>query len=56
VGGLGTPGGFAGGVGVIGGTQAIISSIAGQTSGYAVVLILSILFLWLKPDGLFSRR
>ena len=56
VGGLGTLGGFAGGVGVIGGTQAIISSVAGQTSGYAVVLILSILFLWLKPDGLFSRR
>ena len=56
VGGLGTLGGFAGGVGVIGGAQAITSSLAGQTSGYAVVLILSILFLWLKPDGLFARR
>lgn len=56
VGGLGTLGGFAGGVGVIGGTQAVTSSVAGQTSGYAVVLILSILFLWLKPDGLFARR
>ena len=56
VGGLGTLGGFAGGVGVIGGTRAITSSIAGQTSGYAAVLILSILFLWLKPDGLFARR
>lgn len=56
VGGLGTLGGFAGGVGVIGGTQAITSSVAGQTSGYAVVLMLSILFLWLKPHGLFARR
>ena len=56
VGGLGTLGGFAGGVGVIGGTQAVTSSLAGQTSGYAVVLILSILFLWLKPNGLFARR
>lgn len=56
VGGLGTLGGFAGGVGVIGGSQAVVSSIAGQTSGYAVVLVISILFLWLKPDGLFARR
>lgn len=56
VGGLGTLGGFTGGVGVIGGAKAITSSIAGQTSGYAVVLVLSILFLWLKPDGLFARR
>ena len=56
VGGLGTLGGLAGGVGVIGGSQALVSSIAGQTSGDAVVLIISILFLWLKPDGIFSRR
>ncbi len=56
VGGLGTLGGFVGGVGVIGGAQALTSSLVGQTSGYAVVLVLSILFLWLKPDGLFARR
>lgn len=56
VGGLGTVGGLASGVGVIGGAQALGSSLAGQTSGYAVVLILSILFLWLKPDGLHARR
>lgn len=56
VGGLGTLAGFAGGVGVIGGSQALVSSISGQTSGYAVVLIISIIFLWLKPDGIFSRR
>lgn len=56
VGGLGTLGGLAGGVGLIGGSQALVSSLVGQTSGYAVVLIISILFLWLKPDGIFSRR
>lgn len=56
VGGLGTLGGFGGGVGVIGGTQSVVSSLLGQTSGYAVVLVLSILFLWLKPNGLFGRR
>lgn len=56
VGGLGTFGGFAGGVGVIGGSKALVSSLFGQTSGYAVVLTISILFLWLKPDGLFARR
>jgi branched-chain amino acid transport system permease protein/urea transport system permease protein len=56
VGGLGTLGGFAGGVAVIGGTQSVVSGIAGQTHGYAVVLMLSILFLWLRPDGLFARR
>ncbi len=56
VGGLGTLGGLAGGVGIIGGSQAVFSSAVGQTSGYAVVLVISILFLWLKPNGLFSRR
>ncbi|MGJ7609476.1 MULTISPECIES: branched-chain amino acid ABC transporter permease [unclassified Variovorax] len=56
VGGLGTLGGFGGGVGVIGGTQSVVSSLSGQASGYAVVLVLSILFLWLKPNGLFGRR
>lgn len=56
VGGLGTLAGFTGGVGIIGGSQAIVSSISGQTNGYAVVLIISIIFLWLKPDGIFSRR
>lgn len=56
VGGLGTLAGLAGGVGIIGGAQALVSSMAGQTNGYATVLIISILFLWLRPDGIFSRR
>lgn len=56
VGGLGTLSGLGGGVALIGGTKAIVSSLADQTSGYAVVLILSTLFLWLRPHGLFGRR
>ena len=56
VGGLGTLSGLGGGVALIGGTKAVVSSIADQTSGYAVVLILSTLFLWLRPHGLFGRR
>ncbi|VTU13809.1 LIV-I protein H [Variovorax sp. SRS16] len=56
VGGLGTLSGLGGGVAVIGGTKAVVSGLADQTSGYAVVLVLSILFLWLRPHGLFGRR
>jgi urea ABC transporter permease protein UrtB len=56
VGGLGTLSGFAGGVSIIGGTQSVLSALIDQTSGYAVVLILSILFLWLKPNGIFGRN
>jgi urea ABC transporter permease protein UrtB len=56
VGGLGTLAGLGGGVAVIGGTKAVVSSIVDETSGYAMVLVLSILFLWLRPHGLFGRR
>jgi urea ABC transporter permease protein UrtB len=56
VGGLGTLAGLGGGVALIGGTQSVVSSLVDQTSGYAVVLVLSVLFLWLKPNGLFGRR
>lgn len=56
VGGLGSLAGLVGGVGVIGGSKALTSSLVDQTGGYAVVLVLSILFLWLRPNGLFGRR
>jgi len=56
VGGLGTLGGLMGGVGLIGATDSVVSSLVSQTSGYATVLVLSIVFLWLKPNGLFARR
>ena len=55
VGGLGSLEGLGIGVGVIAGTQSIISALANQTYGYLAVLALSILFLWLKPDGIRIR-
>ena len=56
VGGLGSLAGLAGGIGLIGATQAGVSAVIDQTAGYASVLLLSILFLWLRPQGLFGRR
>ena len=56
VGGLGSLLGLAVGTFVIGGTQVAVSSFIDQTSGYTAVLILSIYFLWSRPNGLVSRR
>ena len=54
VGGLGSLEGLAIGTGVIAGTQTVLGAIASQTYGYLSVLTLSILFLWLKPNGVHS--
>ena len=56
VGGLGSLAGLAAGTGMIGGTQVVISNLFDQTSGYLAVLAVSLLFLWLKPNGLIARR
>ena len=56
VGGLGTLEGLLIGSTVIGGTDAIISTVFDKTAGYMSVLLISILFLWLRPDGIFYRR
>ncbi len=56
VGGLGYLSGLFLGSGIIGGTQSIVAAASDQTSGYFVVLLVAILFLWLKPDGLVGRR
>ena len=56
VGGLGTLEGLLIGSAVIGGSDALISTIFDKTAGYLSVLLLSILFLWLRPDGICSRR
>lgn len=56
VGGLGSLAGLAAGTGVIGGTQVVISNLFDQTSGYLAVLAVSLIFLWLKPNGLIARR
>jgi branched-chain amino acid transport system permease protein/urea transport system permease protein len=54
VGGLGSLEGLGLGVTLIAGTQSVIGALASQTYGYLAVLTLSILFLWLKPDGIRS--
>ncbi len=54
VGGLGSLEGLGLGVALIAGTQSVIGAFASQTYGYLAVLTLSILFLWLKPDGIRS--
>ena len=56
VGGLGSLEGLLIGSAVIGGSDALISTIFDKTAGYMSVLLFSILFLWLRPDGIFSRR
>ena len=56
VGGLGTLEGLLIGTAVIGGTDAIVSAFFDKTAGYMSVLVISIMFLWLRPDGIFSRR
>ncbi|MCC5999404.1 MAG: branched-chain amino acid ABC transporter permease [Pararhodobacter sp.] len=56
VGGLGTLEGLAIGVAVVGGLQAGLSAALSQTAGYLGVLILAILFLWRRPDGIYRRR
>lgn len=54
VGGLGSLQGLGIGTGIIAGTQSLLGALASQTYGYLAVLILSILFLWLKPNGIRS--
>lgn len=53
VGGLGSLEGLLLGVTTIGGTQSVIGAFFNQTYGYLIVLILSIVFLWLKPNGIY---
>lgn len=55
VGGLGSLGGLFAGAAVIGGTQVGISSLLDQTYGYLAVLVVAIVFLWRRPQGLVAR-
>ncbi|MEM6464402.1 MAG: branched-chain amino acid ABC transporter permease [Pseudomonadota bacterium] len=56
VGGLGSLEGLLIGSAFIGGFDTSISTLFSKTSGYLTVLVISILFLWLRPDGLYARR
>jgi len=54
-GGLGSFEGLLIGSSLIGGIQSLASVMFSQTAGYLLILIISVFFLWLKPNGLFSR-
>jgi branched-chain amino acid transport system permease protein/urea transport system permease protein len=55
VGGLGSLMGLVTGSVIIGGVESVVSAVADRTYGYFSVLVLAILFLWLRPRGIFSR-
>ena len=55
VGGLGSIAGLLAGAGVIGGIGSLVSAIVDRTAGYTTVLVIAILFLWLRPRGLLAR-
>jgi urea ABC transporter permease protein UrtB len=55
VGGLGTVMGVLSGAAIIGGLDSVVSAAINVTYGYLTVLVVAILFLWLKPRGLFAR-
>jgi len=55
VGGLGSASGLLSGSAVIGGFDSVISAATSATNGYFAVLVLAILFLWLRPRGIVAR-
>ena len=55
VGGLGSVPGLLSGAAVIGGFDSVVSAATNATDGYFAVLVLSILFLWLRPRGIVAR-
>jgi branched-subunit amino acid ABC-type transport system permease component len=55
VGGLGSVSGLLSGAAVIGGVDSAVSATSSATDGYFAVLVLSILFLWLRPRGIVAR-
>ena len=56
VGGLGSLEGLLIGSAVIGGSDVAISALFDKTAGYLGVLTISILFLWLRPNGIYAQR
>ena len=55
VGGMGTVTGLFAGSGIIGGLESMLSAVASPTMAYLAMLLLSILFLWQRPRGIFPR-
>ncbi|MCW5771044.1 MAG: hypothetical protein KIT16_05355 [Rhodospirillaceae bacterium] len=55
VGGLGSLAGLVAGAGIVGGLESFVSALIDRTAGYTTVLVIAILFLWLRPRGLLAR-
>ena len=55
VGGLGSVAGLLAGALVVGGVNSVVSAIWDNSAGYVTVLTVAILFLWLRPRGLYAR-
>jgi branched-chain amino acid transport system permease protein/urea transport system permease protein len=55
VGGLGSVAGLLTGATVIGGVNSVVSAVIDSSGGYFAVLVLAILFLWLRPRGIHAR-
>jgi branched-chain amino acid transport system permease protein/urea transport system permease protein len=55
VGGLGSVAGLVAGAGIVGGLGSLVSAVIDRTAGYTTVLVIAILFLWLRPRGLLAR-
>jgi branched-chain amino acid transport system permease protein/urea transport system permease protein len=55
VGGMGTISGLLAGSSVIGGVQSLGAANLDPTWAYLLMLIISIIFLWQKPRGIFPR-
>ncbi len=56
VGGLGSVLGVLAGAGAIGGLDSVVSALIDGTYGYFTVLVVAILFLWLRPRGIFAHN
>jgi branched-chain amino acid transport system permease protein/urea transport system permease protein len=55
IGGLGSLAGLIAGSGIVGGIGSVVSAAIDRTAGYTTVLVIAILFLWLRPRGLLAR-
>jgi urea ABC transporter permease protein UrtB len=55
VGGLGSVAGLVSGSTLIGGVNSVVSALSDSTGGYLSVLVIAILFLWLRPRGIHAR-
>jgi branched-chain amino acid transport system permease protein/urea transport system permease protein len=55
IGGLGSLAGLVVGAGIVGGIESLVSAVVDRTAGYTTVLVIAILFLWLRPRGVLAR-